>query len=152
MATDSGPHGIQIDVAARLEEMFLVPDERHSVAVTKEVAGPDVSPIVRVCITAVQPAHSRGESVRRYAKYQVVVVREQAVGEAPPTEPTDCVREESEEECNVVLVGKDRCTARAARSYVIVAADDLRAELPWHAVNVARQMSRACDKYVEGQT
>jgi hypothetical protein len=94
-------------------------DDPGREAFAEEVAPALVLPVERLGVDAVEPAHPLGEAPELGLEDQMVVVRHQAERVHAPVVAFDLLREEAEEQAEIVRVPERRRAGHASRRDVV---------------------------------
>jgi hypothetical protein len=106
--------------------VLLALDHPRREAFAEEVAPAFVPPVERLGVDPVEPAHPFGEAPELGLEDEVVVVRHQAERVHAPVVALDLLREEAEEQAEVVRHPERRRAGHASRRDVV---DPARGEL-----------------------
>ena len=119
LRAETGLDGVPRDVADRLQELGFTLLEHGAEAILEQVRIASVAPVEAEGVTPVECLHCTRELAVQGLQDQVVVVRHQAVAEAPQVVDLDHASHTSEEVDAIGVEGEDRLPIAAAREHVV---------------------------------
>jgi hypothetical protein len=116
---DTRTHGIENNVASKLEHMAVARDKCREESALEQMPATLVAAIEPLRVDPIELSHAARE-VRLGRQYnQVVVIAHQAVCNAPPPEPVQDLLQDTQERPAINIIRKDRPPLVTARNYVI---------------------------------